>query len=170
MIFISEVWSEHKNGPVHPLLKPPENCPRIRSNSSAFTRLSIQGKNSTQAVLWAHIALDYRCTSAQYHDRDGFEVESRFHGCREKPFGVKATLPPDNGSSHFVHAAGLSAQHMFHLSIGNRHPDIPANLFLCFVDSSDHAELQTAAGRGIGDAVFQRVLQGVGFMVFNILS
>lgn len=81
-----------------------------------------QGKNSTQAVLWAHIALDYRCTSAQ---------------------------------------------HTFHLSIGNRHPDIPANLFLCFVDSSDHAELQTAAGRGIGDAVFQRVLQGVGFMAVN---
>lgn len=37
-------------------------------------------------------------------------------------------------------AAGLSGQHTFHLSIGNRHPDIPANLFLCFVDSSDHAE------------------------------
>ncbi len=39
-----EIWSEHKNGPVHPLLKPPENCPRIRSNSSAFTRLSIRAK------------------------------------------------------------------------------------------------------------------------------
>ena len=36
------------------------------------------------------------------------------------------------------------------MNIGNRHPDIPANLFLCFVDASDHAELQTAAGRGIG--------------------
>ena len=105
-----------------------------------------QGKNPAQAVLFAHVALDHRRAAAQHDYRDGFEVKPRFHGCREKPFGVEAALLLDDASGVLVHAAGFSSQHALYLGVGNGQPYIPADLFFRFVDATDHAELQAAAG------------------------
>ena len=54
-----------------------------------------------------------------------------------------------------IHTAGLSGQNTFHLSVGNGQSNIPANLFFCFVDAPDHAELQAAAGRSVGNTIVQ---------------
>ena len=57
---------------------------------------------------------------------------------------------------HFVRqATGVAAQDALDLSCGQGQPLRAAHLLADLIDAADHAQLQTAAGCGIGDAVVQ---------------
>ena len=49
----------------------------------------------------------------------------------------------------------ISCQHTFHLGVGNGQACLPADLFLRFIDASDHSQLQASAGGGVGDSIVQ---------------
>ena len=133
----------------------PTNAPKCVQILRRFYLVVYQGENPAQAVLFGHAALDDCRTPAQHHHRDCLEVKPRFHGCREKPFGVEASLLLNDIPGVLVHAAGLSGQHTLYLSVGHRQPGIPAHLFFRFVDAADHPQFQDAAGGSVGNAVVQ---------------
>ena len=148
-------WGGNRIGACSSLAHTARKLPQNSLESFGVYTVVYQGKSPAQAVLFAHVALDHRRTAAQHDYRDGFQVKPRFHGCREKPFGVEAALFLDDASGVLVHAAGLSRQHSFHLRVGNGQSYIPADLFFRFVNATDHAKLQAAAGGSVGDAVVQ---------------
>ncbi len=148
-------WGGNRIGACSSLAHTARKLPQNPLESFGVYTVVYQGKSPAQTVLFAHVALDHRRSAAQHDYRDGFEVKPRFHGCREKPFGVEAALFLDDASGVLVHAAGLSRQHSFHLRVGNGQSYIPADLFFRFVNAADHAKLQAAAGGSVRDAVVQ---------------
>ena len=69
------------------------------------------------------------------------------------------SLPPipatPDSPGFLIHAAGLPGKDTFHLGVGYGQPHVPANLLFCFIDAPDHAELQAAAGSGVGNTVIR---------------
>ena len=64
-------------------------------------------------------------------------------------------LPLDHTAGFFIHAAGLPAEHTLDLRVRQRQARIPQNLFPCFIQTPDHAQLQAPAGPRTGGAIVQ---------------
>ena len=61
----------------------------------------------------------------------------------------------DDSLDPVIHAAGVTAQDALDLSRGHGHAHHAADLFADLIDAADHAQLQAAAGGGVGNAVVQ---------------
>ena len=68
---------------------------------------------------------------------------------------IGVRLPVDDLSGILVDMDSIAAQHAFHLCRRHRQAQRAADLLTDLIQTADHAEFQTAAGRCIGDTVVQ---------------
>ena len=68
---------------------------------------------------------------------------------------IGVCLPVNNFSGILVDMDSVAAQHAFHLCRRHRQAQRAADLLTDLIQTADHTEFQTAAGRRIGDTVVQ---------------